>query len=184
MVLNDAKLYATSSGLALAILVLVAVLLQGPAQATSLNGEVASDVLYHDATGSYFQVVRVPNMGWYDARVAAGRKTYEGRRGRLAKIDSPAVHSFIARELKFNGRAHIGLRYVCSTRELMWLDGSGQQNGFAPWSRVWYRTVDSCIRSGHPFMAVSLTSGMRWQAQTPIKHLNYYIVEYPSENAE
>lgn len=188
MVLNDVKLCASSSGLALAILVLVAVLLQGPAQAKDNNREVASDPVYHEATGSYFQVVRFAEAGappnWANARAAAGRKSYKGRRGRLAKIDNPAVHQFIGQELPRRGNAFIGLRFVCSTRQLVWLDGSTHQNGFAPWSRVWYRAVDNCATSRVPFMPVMYTPQNRWTAQGPAKFLDYYIVEYPAVNEE
>ena len=188
MVLNDVKLYATSSGLVLAVLVLVAVVLQGPAQAKDNNREVASDPVYHEATGSYFQLVRLPEvnsgMNWARARAAAGRKTYKGRRGRLARIDSPSVHEFIGQELPLRGRAFIGLRFVCSTRKLIWLDGSRHQNGFAPWGRVWYRTLDNCANSNVPYMAVMYTPQKRWQAQGPAKFLNYYIVEFPVADAD
>ena len=188
MVLNDVMPYATSSRLVLAVLVLVAVLSQGPAHARDSNREVLSDPVYHEASGSYFQVVHLPEttstMGFAHARAMAARKEYKGRRGRLAKVDNPSIHSFIARELEFKERAFIGLRFVCSTRRLIWLDGSEHQNGFEPWSRSWYRAVDNCARSRIPFMAVTYLPTMRWQAQGHVKFGNYYIVEYPSENAE
>ena len=188
MVLSNVKPYAISSGLVLAVFVLFAVLLQGPAQAKDNNREVSSDPVYHEGTGSYFQAVRLPDvnsaMNWARARAAAGRKTYKGRRGRLARIDNPSVHQFVAQELPLSGNAFIGLRFLCSTRQLIWLDGSTHQNGFAPWSRVWYRTVDNCATSRVPFMPVMYTPQKRWKAQGPAKYLNYYIVEYPAANAE
>ncbi len=188
MVFSNVKPYAPSSTLVLAILVLVAVLSQGPAHATDRNREVLSDPVYHEATGSYFQLVHLPenasNMGFAHAREMASRKVYKGRRGRLAKVDRPSIHSFLAREFDFKEPVFIGLRFVCASRRLMWLDGSEHNNGFEPWSRPWYLGVDNCARDRIPFMAVTYMPNMRWRAQTHIKFSNYYIVEYPSKDAD
>ena len=188
MVLNHVKPYTTSSRLILAVLVLVAVLSHGPAHAVDNNREVLSDPVYHEASGSYFQVVHLPDststMGFAHAREMASRKVYKGRRGRLAKVDRPSIHSFIAQEFKFREPVFIGLRFVCATRRLLWLDGSEHLNGFEPWNKPWYRALDHCAHRNIPFMAVTYLPNMRWRAQGHVKFGNFYIVEYPSSNAE
>ena len=188
MVLSNVKPYATLSRLVLAVLVLVAVLSQGSAQARESNREVLSDAVYHEASGSYFQLVHLPEttstMGFAHAREMASRKVYKGRRGRLAKVDRPSIHSFLAREFKFREPVFIGLRFVCATRRLIWLDGSEHRNGFEPWNQQWYRALDHCAYRDIPFMAVTYLPNMRWRAQGHVKFGNYYIVEYPPENAE
>lgn len=139
--------------------------------------------ILHSESGSYFQLVdkgRGSRYTW--ARASAGVKalTHEGRRGRLAILDTPSKHRFVNDNFYLlSGNAWIGLRYMCASRTLIRRDGRSYDGSFAPWDRPWsLGGVDNCS-VGDYFMGVYLTRNMRWQAVGRNKAWNAYIAEFP-----
>ena len=142
----------------------------------------------HEPSGSYFEIARIPRtLGgdrWIAAAAAAVRRTYQGRRGRLAKADSAEIHKFLIKNFEFSDYTWFGLRYVCPGRVLMWSDGRRHDNGFGVWDRNWTRSGrDFCVTGGtgeRGYMPIAYSPKNTWQAIGPNKFFPYYIVEYPA----
>ena len=153
-----------------------------------ITGGLASQAILHEESGRYFQVIRVTpgqllNFNWGQANALASRQKYKGRRGRLAIIDDPSVHEFLTSTFRVRRNTWIGLRYMCSNRALVWVNGE-KQHGFAPWGRPWSlseavgNTGDPCRGSSH-YLGVAYTPSMRWLASGHAKGWKSMLVEYP-----
>ena len=158
---------------------------KAPVNIRSQNGpvtEYSSKPLLHEPSGRYFQFVTCrgssPCFTWASASVSAARRTHEGRRGRLAKPDSAAVHAFLVENFEINKYTWIGLRYICRGRTLVWIDGQSLDSGFGAWDRKWDRSGDFCSQN-LPFMPIAYAPNTRWQAIGPGKGFYSYIIEYP-----
>lgn len=154
--------------------------------------------MYDPASKSYFELARVTKqqalagsdtyaLPWDKAVVAASGRVFKGKPGRLAIIRSQETHMFILQNLRPNAAAWIGLRYLCKTRELRWVNGERWQKGqFASWHDKWdHSGVAGCARGGGEtdWMPIAYTAageGFRWFAIGGKKIYLYYIVEYPT----
>jgi Lectin C-type domain len=153
--------------------------------------------LYDPSSKSYFELVRVtreqspgsdsPALPWDKAVHAASGRMFKGTPGRLAIIRSQDTHMFILQNLRPSESAWIGLRYLCKTRELRWVNGQAWQKGqFASWHEKWdHSGVAGCVRGGGEtdWMPVAYTpagQGFRWFAIGGKKIYVSYLVEYPT----
>lgn len=153
---------------------------------TSAHG--AEDTVHlHEPSGSYFELLdfawtRKNEISWDKAAEKAGRENYRGRRGQLAIVDTVDKHQFIRRHFDFRRPAWIGLRYWCSFRKMMWVDGSVHTHqAYQPWTTPWHRTGIRCGRNKIPWMPVYYTKDERWQAAGYRKAFRSMIVEYPAK---
>ena len=89
--------------------------------------------VYNPETKSYFELrVDLPKPpDWNTAVRYARTRRYKGVRGRLAIIKDVQTHSFLQANFDTVGETWIGLRYFCSFRKLVWVDGTEQpRRGF------------------------------------------------------
>lgn len=162
----------------------------GAAQAEALYNTPIHD----EATGSYFELARVTAaerarsgrdakvIDWsFAARLAANR-TYDGRRGRLAVIDSPQIHDFVRSRLRPDKHAWFGLRYWCRHRVLQWTSGKIHPfTGFGAWMRNW-NGGHGCKQDVYlPVAYTPVSRGFRWIAKGEKKEFTSFLVEYPAE---
>ena len=142
--------------------------------------EYATEPLLHEPSGRYFQFVSCKEVhcgNWATVSAAATRRYHKGRRGRLAKPDSWEVHSFLVSNFDIGKLTLTGLRYICPSRSLVWIDGEVLDSGFGIWDRTWSRTGDRCSHTS--YMPVYYTANRRWQATDAGKGFRGYLVEYP-----
>jgi hypothetical protein len=81
----------------------------------------------------------------------------------------------------------IGLRFLCSVRKLVWIDGSEHKRSeFKAWARQWFRNAKVRCRTQNnlgfmPVYYLPDTEGFKWQASSPVKGgFNAYVVEFPT----
>ena len=116
----------------------------------------------------------------------AKRFDYKGRTGRLAVVDSKAVHRWLIRSFRLRGDTWIGLRYWCSYRQLAWVTGNKHAlSAFGAWHQPWARGAkDYCASESVPFMPIYYNGKTaRWQATGSNKSFRYYMIEYPPAKA-
>jgi hypothetical protein len=117
---------------------------------------------------------------WREAYIDAQALSYQGRSGRLAIVDSPELYDFLRKSFRIPFAAWIGLRYMCSTYDLRWVNGKNQDRTMQIWSRQWmYNPNIHCGTVNLPYMPVWLTPGFQLQAAGYEKGAWYYFVEYP-----
>lgn len=152
---------------------------------------VQPEPIYNPTTKSYFQRrTDMPDLGghgWLKAQKKSSSLKYKGVRGRLAIVKDLETHSFLRANFQFDSTTWIGLRFYCSVRKLVWVDGSEhKRSSFKAWHRQWYRNAEvRCSnQNGLGFMPVYYLSnekGFKWQAAGPVKGgFNSYLVEYPT----
>lgn len=157
------------------------------AVATTVHPAQAADVIYHEPSDTYFELVvtgaavEANRLGWPAAAKRAAKKNYHGRQGRLAIVDTSEKHQFIQDNFDFPLPTWIGLRYWCSSRMLMWVDASiHAHTAFQSWARPWHRTHIRCGKNKIPYMPVYYTEDGRWQASGSAKKFRAFLVEYPA----
>ena len=183
--------------LVLAMVLCAVTAVQASAESTEAappqRADTPSGPVLHAPSGSYFEIVQFPGaLGanrWIAAAASAAKRTYKGRRGRLAKADSADIHKFLIENFEFSNYTWFGLRYVCPGRVLMWSDGRRHDNGFGVWDRNWTRSGrDFCATRGgvgeRGYMPIAYSPMNTWQAIGPNKFFSYYIVEYPPAAGE
>ena len=159
--------------------------LEASSTQTTTKDAYETGPVFDPASGSYFEVVRLGGQKWIWAAAAAARRTYKGRRGRLAKADTAETHKFLIDHFEFKEPTWIGLRYVCPGRVLVWSDGERHDNSFGVWDRNWTRDGrDFCALGAAGtqrfYMPIIYSPRNTWQAIGPNKFYNYYMVEYPA----
>jgi hypothetical protein len=157
-----------------------------PRVSDSLGGPI-----YNAETNSYFQLFNHPNdavnYNWAEANARAIRKSYKGKKGRLAIVKDRKTLEFVRENFPLTGETWIGAKLFCKYRMLMWVDGDIQAPKSAGmWHRQWFRTRKiNCDQglSGR-YMPIYLTKSgdgpALWQASGPAKSFKYYLVEYPA----
>ena len=149
------------------------------------NSPVPIDVAHHKASEAYFRLFEAKQT-WQKAREIAHQTKYHGRQGRLAIIDTPEKHQFVLETFDFGRRNYaniiwIGLRYWCSFRALMWVNGNElKQGGFSVWTSPWYRSDVRCGQANIDYMGVYYNAQNRWQAAGQRKLGDHFLVEYPT----
>jgi len=155
-----------------------------------------SEPVLHEGTGSYYQLVRdqsrqsTAGLSWDAAAEQARKLRHEGRRGRLAVVDSRALQDWLLERwepgvLGWGGNIWIGLRYWCDYRRMTWSDGTEHPfSAFAVWDRPWYATrsgEEGCSRRGESWLGVFIAGGSsrQWRAASQDIAVAHYIVEYP-----
>lgn len=172
-----------------AVMTVVTVLLMGAASAASAQIVSSASVegpYYNPHSKSYFELRRFRGgqSPWANAKKAADQLTYKDAQGRLAIVDDIETHEFLLRfHLKTD--TWIGLRLDCSSRELIWVDGSKlAADGFNAWNPIqWYRNPNiRCKNTGMRFMGVYYRSrqDFHWQAAGQNKVFHTFLVEYPT----
>jgi hypothetical protein len=153
--------------------------------------------MYNPASKSYFELVKVtsaqapgsasPALPYDKAAKAAAGRSYKGTPGRLAIVRNQDTHLFIMQNLRPNADTWIGLRYLCKTHELKWVNGESLKKGqFQAWHQTWDQSgVAGCVRGGGEtdWMPVAYTpagQGFRWIAKGGKKIYVAYLVEYPT----
>ena len=158
-----------------------------PAAPASAQGTpVAVLPIYFPHTKSYFEfrtdLPKPPQ--WRMAERVARTKLYKGVRGRLAVIRDVETHSFLQANFPLHEEAWVGLRFFCSVRKLVWVDGEEQEpNEFKMWAKPWHRSNITCTSVNIPYMPIHYLpqdKGFRWQASGPEKYFVSYFVEYPT----
>lgn len=153
-----------------------------------------SDPLLYEPNNSYFQLVldfggqRHNGIRWADANAKASMMQYQGRRGRLAIIDSPMLYDWLSKQLNLSGLPHggntwFGLKYWCGFRQMTW--SSGKQHpfsSFSAWDTPWHwGDIDNCNIESIEYMGTYIDgSSLRWKAVGEKKAFPYFLVEYPA----
>lgn len=152
--------------------------------------------VYNPDSKSYFQLFGDnENPGtWEAARQRAAMKTFKGVQGRLAVVDSAAIHNFVLRTFNLTQRkaaVWIGLRYWCAAHLLQW----GTDRPFEPsdpdhfkmWHAQWSRSDESACgltksaKVGFaPVYYRTIGNITRWQAVGAAKYFSFYLVEFPT----
>lgn len=113
------------------------------------DGDVLYEVKKFDGNGNYYMLVdrrflpngkrRMldPSNLWHGARRLAQGFTYEGVRGRLVKLTSPQLESFIRITFRPGTDYWIGVRYNCKTNRMEYADGTPMPPGaYSHWHPV------------------------------------------------
>lgn len=157
-----------------------------------------SDVVLYDGNGSYYQLVTDfskdgSGATWEDARTLAAKRTYKGRKGRLAMMDSAALQQWVLStfnlvERGYSGNTWIGIRYWCNFRKLTDINGATYSfQSFNAWDSPWYRDGGTRCDTNPklPYMGVYIHGvASRWQAAGYLKRFPHYLVEYPAINQD
>ena len=171
----------------------VAAQLPGPNPENLRNRKIIKTA-YYEPKDTYFQlasdVVDKTGTGkWAYALEKARRAEYEGRQGRLAKVDSAELHQWVIETFEFsdllaNWGVWIGLRYWCGVRMLTWSTGEEHKpSDFSAWDTPWYGGKIRCGRNEIPYMGVFYTQNTnRWKAMGYMKRFRYYLIEFPPES--
>jgi hypothetical protein len=153
--------------------------------------------VYDPASKSYFELVKVtrpmspglaiPSLPYDKAAVAAAGRAFKGAPGRLAIVRSVETHLFILHNLRPREETWIGLRYLCKTHELKWVNGESLvKNQFQAWHAQWDQSGNAgCVnqRGETDWMPVAYTAagkGFRWVAKGGKKIYVAFLVEYPT----
>lgn len=147
----------------------------------------AGDIAYYSASDTYFELVYTGGaidanrLNWRTAAERAAKMSHRGREGRLAVVDTPEKHQFIREHFQWRLPTWIGLRYWCSSRMMMWVNGViHEHSGFQNWAIPWHRTHIRCGKNNIPYMPVYYTEAAQWQASGSAKKFRSLLVEYPS----
>lgn len=158
------------------------------------NGILTSSIVYHEPSGSYFQLVRDTVTGltrngvsWSKANLNSASYSHQGRKGRLAIIDSPELQEWLLTRFDFADGPHegiwIGLRYWCSTNMLTTSDGRiYDRKTFVYWDTPWNRNDGiACGKTPNlEYMGIYIArASLRWKATGDKKAYTDYLIEYP-----
>mgnify|MGYP003669790962 CR=1 FL=1 len=163
---------------------------------------------YNPETKSYFELyspdandpknTEVKTFGKIQQKHAikmAAKRFYKGARGRLAVVKSQETHEFLAKHLRPEGAAWIGLRYFCTFKKLMWVTGEIFTVGkdFAKWGPRTWSVQGGSPASGKPGQCLyhekgvalpvhywGMEHGFFWNANGMSKEFNAMIIEYPT----
>lgn len=163
---------------------------------------------YNPETKSYFELyspdandpsnTKVKTFGKIQHKHAikmAAQRFYKGVRGRLAVVKSQETHEFLAKHLRPEGSAWIGLRYYCSFKKLMWVTGEIFTPGkdFAKWGPRTWSVQGSSPANNKPGQCLyhekgvalpvhywGMEHGFFWNANGMAKEFNVMIIEYPT----
>lgn len=157
-----------------------------------------SEIRKYPKNDSYYQLVddrSIHDQGveWREARARAATFSYKGRKGRLAIVDTGELYAWLLETFNLRARSQkgytwIGLRYLCPTRDLLWVTGQEHPpSGFAAWDTPWHR--EDGIRCSTvprlPYMGVFIAGERsRWQATGYRKRYRNYFIEYPAPKAQ
>lgn len=146
--------------------------------------------VYDPQAKRYFEVVRLgvgEHSTWTGSARDVGTLVYEGVHGRLAIIDSLEVHEFLLRtfHLGIYNPAWIGLRYLCSKKQLQWVDGRLWKPGeFQAWNTPFTQDPFFCSGVNDPsdWAGVHYTPppNFMWMATGSGKGFEFAIVEFPT----
>lgn len=153
--------------------------------------------MYDPASKSYFELVKVtsvmspglniPSLPFDKAVPAAAGRAFKGTPGRLAIVRNVETHLFIMQNLRPSEETWIGLRYLCKTRELRWVNGVALKKGeFQAWHEKWDQSGNAgCVNQNGEtdWMPVAYTpagKGFRWVAKGGKKIYVTFLVEYPT----
>lgn len=189
--LNGRSIRRTAALLAVGI----GLLLSGTSAGREMTADVPEKegpVVFDPKSGSHFQLV-LPDHSfrgftWEDAQERAHRRTHDGVRGRLAKVDSQEVYLFLRQSVQAKEPFWIGLRYWCRFRKLQWDDGSLLEKGaFQVWHPQWFRDpATTCETATHmkfmPVYMMPAREGSLWQAAGDVKFMRGFLVEYPARH--
>lgn len=177
------------TGLAVLCLALAA----GSGGANAAGRVTVLKTAYFAPTDTYFRVVRdhaIDPQGplWHEARALAAQMTYEGRPGRLAKVDDPALFAWVGSTFPLStikwadGATWIGLRYWCNARLLSWVDMTiHPHTEFSPWAVPWHLDgKPACTGRNATYLGVFHQGKLNgWQAVAPQKRYPHFMVEFP-----
>ncbi|MEK9644533.1 MAG: hypothetical protein VW547_03220 [Alphaproteobacteria bacterium] len=111
-------------------------------------------------------------------------KGVQGRRGIVSDLET---HSFLRANFQFGSTTWIRLRFFCSIRRLVWVDGAEHKRSeFKVWARQWFRNAEVLCRNQTklgfmPVYYLSDDKGFKWQAARSVKSgFRAYLVEYPT----
>ena len=163
-------------------------------------GPLYATPVYDPASKSYYELVLIettryssrnsPDVKWETAQELAQASTFKGVHGRLAVVKDIGVHNFLQTTFKPRWDSWIGLRYLCLSRRLEYVDGTFWKSGmFAAWDKAWdHSGMSNC--GGYSwgpkidqYMGVAYsppTLGFRWFAQGYPKQYYSYFVEFPT----
>ncbi|TQV76261.1 lectin-like protein [Denitrobaculum tricleocarpae] len=182
-------------------LVLALVLLVGGAT-TTFAAPLLDTPVYYEPSDSYFELVSLQNQypgrfarnetSWLAVKELAAKRSYKGRRGRLAVVRDRATNSFLRDTFKPDQPSWFGLQYLCKYNRLIWANGRlHKRDGFQNWGRVWNvegkkpnnpNRSEGCSNFNY-FYAVhywSSKSGFTWNANAKNVHWKMMFVEYPA----
>ena len=177
-------------------LVLVSMIVVGHAGAELNSDKPGHQVIllegpvYNPHTKSYFEL-RGCTSGtcgflWSEGDIVARSNVYNGVRGRMAIVRDQETHDFIDQHFKIQGIVWIGLRFICSARKLLWVDGEIHKlSAFKVWHNPWYRSeAQRCSsRPSQQYMSIHYTTEgghLQWQAAGFDKLGNGVLIEYPT----
>ena len=171
------------------------------APARAAGEELLNTKVYFPHTKSYFELVdgvppdtppslrEVYRYNWGQAEKEAKRRSFKGVRGRLAVVRDRTTHDFLRQTFWPRMETWIGLRYICSVRRLLWVDGKvHKRKDFSVWSQVW--NVAGTDRLNNPKRSYCGTGSggylpihywaetFRWNANGPLKEYHRFFVEY------
>lgn len=130
-------------------------------------------------------------VSWEQAYVEAQSHVFKGVHGRLAIVDSFQVHQFLLLTFRPNDATWIGMRYLCTSRQLELSDGQLFKKGeFEAWDPAgWNQGENICgsytgaiILKGEHFAPVAYTGipSFRWVAKGRGKLFHLYFIEFPT----
>ena len=149
---------------------------------------------------TYYQLISVkkhwPNryvrdsVNWGQANGLAFGMTFQGRKGRLAIVESLQVHEFLRDTFRIDREAWIGLRYWCNYKKFTWVNGDTHKlSNFQIWGSPW--NVGGANRYEDPPLVCSTKVhywpvhywrteyGFNWNANGEKKAYPLFFVEYP-----
>ena len=167
------------------------------------NNTLYHKPVYHPATKSYFELVRLwpenwieahrkYDVNWETAYKLARARIHKGVRGRLAIVKSRKTNDFLRKTFRPTYQPWIGLRYWCGYNKIQWVDGSViSRRDYSNWDRVWNRVGGYNSQSTHncgsqskgtyyPVHYWTPNQGFRWNANTKLKEFGTFFVEYPT----
>lgn len=168
------------------------------------TGTLYNQPVKFPGNGHYYELVKaqagdsergahVEEIPWYFAVTRASERYYNGRRGRLAVVDSKALNDWLAKTFHPRQITWIGLRYWCKYNKLQWENGTFWKRGdYANWDRVWARastqpprgTARPRCKGKNWFWPVhywGIQHGFHWNANGYRKEGHAYFVEYPAK---
>ncbi len=157
--------------------------------------------VYYEPSDTYFELVSLKNQypgrfvrdetSWLSVKGLAAKRTYKGRRGRLAIVRDRETNVFLRDTFKPNVSSWFGLQYLCKYNRLIWANGRlHEKNGFQNWARVWNvqgknpsnpNRSEGCSNHGY-FYAIHYWPtkfGFTWNANARNVHWKLMFVEYP-----
>ena len=131
-----------------------------------------AQTVYDPSSGSYFELYKVEkgellHHRWHDVQKVAAGRFHNGIRGQLATIKTRKTHEFIKENFHIKWPTWIGLRYMCSSRTLVWVSGERVNRGcpchliFAPFRQPFSRTngvnhLHASAQARYPFQFAEL----------------------------